>query len=213
MMAFDQDQIVSLLGTACDAPPAAVDAIQLHGLRALLGNAPATVAELATRSGLASSEIRAGMDGLRQAGRIEIDGDRVVGVGGLTTTVTVHRLALPDANMHTWCALDAIGIPVAMGMDAQMSTTCPRCGSQLRVSVHAGGARCELPVVLLCPTAPCTDVRVDFCSSANLFCNTDHLKAWRSSHPSVEGEELDLEATVELGRAMWARHSPEPGLI
>jgi alkylmercury lyase len=210
MSGFDQDALVALLSTACDGPPAPVDAIQRHGLRALLGGRPATTRQISARSGLGVEEIRAGIDGLTDAGRIETEGDEIVGVCGLTVTETVHELALAETTAHTWCALDAIGIPVALGLDAEVSTPCPHCGTRLQLTLHNGEALTDRPVRLLCPTGPCPDVRADFCSSANLFCDLDHLRAWRARHRSIDGRELDLAGTAELGRAMWGRYADDP---
>ncbi|MFV2039823.1 MAG: organomercurial lyase [Acidimicrobiales bacterium] len=202
---FDQETIVALLGSAGDAPPAAVDAVQGHGLQALLTGTPATLQDISARSGLKLEEIRAGVEGLSAAGRIETNGEHVVGVSGLTVTETAHSLALADATMHTWCALDAIGIPVALALDADVSTACPHCGTHLDVTVRGGEAQADRPVRLFCPTGQCNDVRADFCAAANLFCDLDHLQAWRATNASVGGEELDLIATADLGRAMWGR--------
>ena len=206
MAEFDRDRVVALLDTSCDAAPLAVDAIQKLGLASLLTGRPATLDEIKLRSGLERAEVDAGVSGLTAAGRIEIDDDRVVGVGGLTITSSVHTLALPDATLHTWCALDVIGIPVALGIDADASTSCPQCDEPLRVEIRGGVPVPDDNVRLFCPTAPCSDVRADFCSAANLFCNEDHLAAWIADHGETQGETLDLVETADLGRAMWNSH-------
>lgn len=206
MTSFDRDQVVSLLDTACGASPPAVDAIQRHGLASLLTGQPATLSEISQQSGIDIADISAGVTGLQEAGRIETRGDHVIGVGGLTTTSTAHTLALPEATMHTWCALDAIGIPIALDLDAQASTTCPHCGTELRVEIRNGQTTPDDSVRLFCPTAPCADVRADFCAAANLFCNSDHLNAWTATHPTAQGQELTLTETVDLGSAMWGPH-------
>ncbi len=50
MSTFDKDRVVSLLSEAGEAPPLAVDAIQTHGLRALLAGKPASGREIAAAS-------------------------------------------------------------------------------------------------------------------------------------------------------------------
>lgn len=205
MNSFDPDQLVSRLSDGGGAPPDSIEAIQRFGILALVGGEAATVAQISERSGLTTDEVRSGIEGLRRAGRIETAGDRVVGVGGITLTESVHALRLPEASVHTWCALDAIGIPVALGLDAEIHTTCPHCGDRLRVTVSDESIN-DGPYRLLCPTGQCDDVRAEFCSAANLFCSTDHLRAWAANNPTVEGEELDLGAAAELGRAMWGRY-------
>ena len=201
------EQVVRLLETSCDAPPAAVDAIQHHGLMSLLTGTPVTLADISDESGVCIDEIRAGVAGLQAAGRIEVEGSRVIGVGGLTISPTIHTLALPLATIHTWCGLDAVGIPAALALDADVSTSCPHCANPIQIKLTQGAPEPDEAIRLFCPTAPCSDVRTDFCAAANLFCNRDHLNHWANSNPT-EGTELDLHETAELGRAMWGRHRP-----
>ncbi len=207
---FDANQVIALLDDACAGPSVAVAAVQRLGLRSLLTGQLPTLAELADQSGLGIAAIRAGVDGLVQAGRIEINGDTIIGVGGLTSTETIHELQLPGATMHTWCALDSIGIPVAYGVDAELTTSCAQCGAEVHVRVSDGKAHAAHGIRLLCPTGPCNDVRSDFCSAANLFCSSEHLDSWRETHRSVEGQELDLAEAVKLGRAMWQQRATAP---
>lgn len=209
MSGVDPEQLVAMLVDASRAPLPFVEAIQEHGLTALAAGRAATLADIGDQSGLSVDEIRAGVEALAQAGRIEIDGDDVIGVGGLTLSETDHALDLPTASLHTWCALDAIGIPAALGIDAEISTTCPYCGARLHVAVTNGDPQPAGAMKLLCPTSDCSDVRSEFCSAANLFCNAGHLHAWRTTNPNVEGAELDLDETAELGRAVWGRYKPD----
>lgn len=210
MTDFDQDSIVAILGEAGGAPRAAVDAVQYHGLTALLNGTARTIAEIASLSGLGVRDIEDGIEALAEVGRIDLDGDRVVGVGGLTLTPTVHSLRLPNAEMHTWCALDAVGIPAALGLTATVETSCPHCGDHITAELDQGSATAAGPVTLFCPTAPCDNVRADFCAAANLFCSPSHMAHWRADNPAAVGEDLDLGATVDLGHAMWGHYKHEP---
>lgn len=205
---YDQSQLVAMLSQTGDAPPRAVTAVQQYGLEALVRGSVATVADIAVRARLTVDEVGRGIDGLVRAGRIELDGDSVIGVAGLTETPTIHHVELPDASRHTWCALDAIGIPAALGLDAAIITTCRHCGTELSVTVRDGGARAEQPVRLFCPTGACDNVRTDFCAAANLFCGQGHLSSWRADNPGAQGVELDLDETVELGHAIWSPLRP-----
>ena len=214
MSDFDPGPLVALLSDSCDAPPRSVRAIQQHGLLALTTGRAASVTELSHKSSLTVDEIRTGVTSLASAGRIETDGEKVIGASGLTLTETDHAVKLPNATMHTWCALDAIGIPVALELDAEISTTCLHCDERLHVTVRDGELSGADSLRLFCPTGQCDDVRAEFCSAANLFCSPDHLRAWKTSRPSVEGHELDLTATAELGRALWGHYAsgPEGGI-
>lgn len=54
--------------------------------------------------------------------------------------------------------------------------------------------------MLWLPTASCSHVVTQFCPDVNLFCNRDHLEAWRARAGNPEGEKLDL-----AGPRSWAR--------
>ena len=82
------------------------------------------------------------VEALVHAGRLELDDQGiVVGVHGLAARPTAHRVEHAGGVMHTWCALDAIGIPAALGLDAAVVTTCPACGAALRVTLACRGTR------------------------------------------------------------------------
>lgn len=206
MSDFDQRSIVAMLGAAPPTQAVAVAAIQEHGLASLLDGASRTMTEIASLSGLSRGDIEGGIQALVDAGRIDLDGERVVGIGGLTLISSAHSLRLPNAEMHTWCALDAVGIPAALGLTATVVTRCPQCEKRITVDVNDGAAVAADPVTLFCPTGQCDNVRADFCSAANLFCSPTHLSQWRTDNPSAMGEGLDLVAAVELGHAMWGRY-------
>lgn len=202
----DHSAIVELLASTDTETAEAVAAIQRFGLRSLLGGKCIGIDDIAGQAELSVDEVRAGIDSLIDAGRIETDGDTIIGVGGLTLTPTRHGLELPDAEMHTWCALDAVGIPAAFDLSARATTSCPYCQAKIVVRVAEGRVAGPIGVVLFCPTGPCVDVRADFCATANLFCNPGHLAAWRHRHDEPDGTVFDLDASAALGRQMWAPH-------
>ena len=90
------------------------------------------------------------IDAQVRAGRLEIDeSGRLVGVHGLVARPTAHRIEHANGVVHTWCALDAIGIPAALGLAAIAITTCPACSNELRVTLDQGepNGRSRLPLV------------------------------------------------------------------
>jgi hypothetical protein len=61
-------------------------------------------------------------------GRAELDDDgRLVGIHGLTLRPTQHAFVHAERTHWTWCAFDSVGIPAALGVDAEARTTCPAC--------------------------------------------------------------------------------------
>ena len=73
---------------------------------------------------------------LHDAGLVERDtAGRVVGIAGLTLEPTKHRLVLDGQGLYTWCAIDAVGIPAALSLDAQVTTSCAHRGATLSVRI------------------------------------------------------------------------------
>ena len=138
---------------------------------------------------------------LLETGRIEVDNEqRLRGIHGVTLEATPHQIRHGGSHVHTWCALDAIGIPAALGMDAEATTSCPRCGRPLRMRIVEGAPDGEATVRLWLPDACGTHLQYDFCRHANLFCSLDHLKR----HRRTGGRVITIDEAAELGPAIWA---------
>jgi alkylmercury lyase len=167
---------------------------------------PAPVADVAATLGVAPAAVEESAVQLAAAGYIERDSNGVIiGAHGLTLKATGHRLVLDGSELHTWCALDAVGIPAALGADAEVATHCPWCDRTIRVHIDGGAPSSDSPTVLWLPTTPCADVRQEFCPLANLFCHRDHLDRWHDRSPELSGDVLDLEGAADLGRRWWSR--------
>jgi hypothetical protein len=126
-------------------------------------------------------------------------------VAHLRRRPTRHRIEHRGGSVNTWCALDAIGIPAALGIDARAVTTCPSCNRELIVTLASGSAVPLVGVVLWYPeTADAWEHLVDqFCSGANLFCNFDHLQD-RMGTEGAGGAIMTVEEVAEIGREAWA---------
>ena len=134
------DSLVVALGRSAGAPQDEVDAVQYHGLASLLRGVASTTTNISVASGISLTEIELRVQGLSDVGRIEVDGDRVIGVGGRTLNSTNHELQLPEATMRTWCALDAVGIPAALELDGRIRTSCPYCRQAIDLEFEDGSA-------------------------------------------------------------------------
>lgn len=144
----------------------------------------------------------AAVEALVAAGRLEVDEDGVlVGVHGLVARSTVHRIEHGDGVAHTWCALDAIGIPAALAIDAVAVTGCPACGATLRVVVRHGVPEDDGRLRLWLPGGECTHLVKDFCGHANLYCDAGHLAA--AVPAGMPGAAVTVSEAAALGRATW----------
>lgn len=169
-------------------------------------------AELAIGLAIDTEAVQQAIDALASRGAVELDDSgAVIGSGGLTLSETAHLLVLEGVEFHTWCALDAIGIPAALEVDADIVTRCGWCGQQLLLGVERGAVQSDSGLALWLPEGPCTNVREQFCPLANLFCNEEHLGAWRIEMGQSTGRALTVAEAAELGRSWWGHRPTTPG--
>lgn len=146
---------------------------------------------------------------LRARGRIELSDDgHLIAVHGLVHRPTAHRIEHAGGAVNTWCALDAIGIPAALAIDARAMTPCPACEAELAVTL-TGGEPEPLPGAMLWyPEVRCAHLVDDFCAGANLFCSLDHLDRWVAGNAGA-GTAMSIDEVAELGREVWAEVSDQ----
>ena len=173
------------------------DAVSRDGFRALWAGQVPTIEWLAAGDHGRAVAIQT----LREAGRLESDeGGDLVAVHGLTRRITQHRIVHAGGVVHTWCALDAVGIPAALGIDARAETSCPTCEAPITIPLVAG-IPADAPVRLWVPSATCHHLVDEFCSAANLFCDERHLEARHGA--GAAGRAVTLVEAAELGRRLW----------
>jgi alkylmercury lyase len=183
----------------------AVAAFERHAFAALLDPAgPPRLAEVADVAGRDATGIAQAIAWLDAHGQLERDRDHLIGAHGLTRRTTAHTLTIDDRTIHTWCAYDAIAIPIALGVDAEAATTCPTCRKRLTITVAAGQPLSDPTPRLWLPTGPCDNVMADFCTHANVFCTAEHLDAWRTARGNPPGRAVRPEAIAPLAHIAWA---------
>src|SRR5438094_52744 len=199
-MSARTDQARTLLEVATDE----ARQVRREGFRALLGGKSVTVEELSSRSGLGIDEIRLALSELESKGLARVDvAGRLVGAAGLSVVPSPHRLELDGRVFHTWCALDAVGIPAALEADARATTTCPQCGRTMEVDIR-GGCPVNFPeAVIWLPSKSCSSVADELCPDMNLFCDERHLREWSSQSGDPAGQSLSLREAADLGREWW----------
>jgi hypothetical protein len=180
-----------------DGPDAAAAAGRLGvlGFVALWGGQRPAVASLCDDPTVVEAQ--------KHAGRLEVDdAGLLVGVHGLVARTTRHRIDHPAGAVHTWCALDAIGIPAALAIDATAVTSCPTCDVELRVELCQGEpVDTEEPLRLWLPEGICDHLVEDFCDHANLYCSPEHLSA--TVPKGSPGRIATVADAVAIGRQTW----------
>jgi len=186
----------------------AVRRIAVFGFRALWSGRSVTLIELLGEDGTALTEAT---EHLRLRGRIELSADgQLIAVHGLSLRPTPHQIEHDNGVINTWCALDAIGIPAALRIDARATTRCPTCQRPLAVRLSAGNPQPLPGAVLWYPEVSCGHLIEDFCSGANLFCTTDHLEQWTGERCGV-GAVMTIAEVAEVGREVWGDAADLPG--
>jgi hypothetical protein len=187
-----------------DGPVAqAVRRIAVAGFRALWSGRLVTLTDLVGRD----ASVTAAADHLQARGRIELsDEGHLIAVHGLVRRPTAHRIEHASGVINTWCALDAIGIPTALAIDARALTRCPTCGAELAVTLSRGRPEPLPGAVLSYPEVRCANLVDDFCAGANLFCSLDHLDRWVAGNAGA-GTVMTIDEVAELGREVWAEVS------
>ncbi|MGQ0803043.1 MAG: organomercurial lyase [Actinomycetota bacterium] len=182
----------------------AVAAFRRQAFAALLIGARPRIADIVETASQDGLDVAPAVAWLEAHGQLERDGELLVGAHGLTRRATPHLLTIGGRTLHTWCAYDAIAIPVVLQATARAETSCPTCQRLLVVDIDAG----HLPVtpgpVLWTPTGPCERVIDDFCAHANLFCTSGHLDTWRHGAGNPSGQPTTLSEVPALAKVSWA---------
>jgi alkylmercury lyase len=172
----------------------------------LLGRAP-MIDEVAKATGLSMDTARRAVKLVVSVGMAETIDSTIVGMDGLTTRRTRHRLTLDGVEMWTWCAYDIVGIAAALGADAVGEIQCGICERPADVVIKQGEPE-KSPLIGWIPDESCSNVMAEFCASALLFCSQEHLGEWRARDTTGSGTALDLSALAQRGRSFWQPLAP-----
>ncbi len=118
--------------------------------RAILAGRPVPVAEAPALVDEGPAEAAAALDRLVARGSVTLDAGAtaVVGARGLSLAETPHRLDIGGRRLHAFCAIDAVGIPVALGLDAAIASHCRGCRAPLALTVRGGEVIAAAGVVI-----------------------------------------------------------------
>ena len=170
---------------------------------------PVSVAELAVHCGIPETRVEGAMAALAGSGTATLGaGGALVATGGLSVVPTQHRLRLAGREFFTWCGFDAVGIPAALAVDGLARTPCGSCTALIEVAVVDGRPPVDGTVLGWLPSGPCDDMQADFCAAANLFCDAQHLAAWRAAAGDPRGRPATLSELATEARRVWTELRP-----
>ena len=118
-------------------------AVSRQAFRHLLEGRAASTAEIAGALALSEDAVDGAVRGLRARGTLVLDDatGAIVGARGLTLRPTRHALTMSGRRLYTFCAIDAVGIPAALGADAEVASRCHGCATPVALSLCAGALR------------------------------------------------------------------------
>ncbi|MBW2416785.1 MAG: hypothetical protein JRG76_19995 [Deltaproteobacteria bacterium] len=69
------------------------------------------------------------------ASGVQLDDDGNLVGAALTPVPTPHRFRVNGRDLYAWCALDALFLPGLLGATADVESTCPATGAEIRLTV------------------------------------------------------------------------------
>jgi alkylmercury lyase len=182
------------------------DGVVPHAYRLLAEGRPATLDRLAAATTRSVPEVEAVLR--RQSGTDWDDEGRLVGFG-LTLRPTPHRFTFDNGRtVYTWCASDALVIPVVVGRSAVLESPCPATGRRIRVEMTPKRVVSVDPtdaVVSLVRPERMDDIRGEVCSLGSFFASEGAAAEWVAANPDgmvhrVEDDfRLHREIALHLG--------------
>jgi alkylmercury lyase-like protein/IclR-like helix-turn-helix domain-containing protein len=172
---------------------------------AATGKAPA-VQDLARALSLSRTSVLALCRTLAAADLIVWQDDKahIVSAYPFSGSQTAHEVLLRGhTKRYAMCAIDALGMPLMLGQEAHIRSTCYFCGTPVTVNIAEGllqGVSPSALAVWLSEQDGCCVAEVR-CPVMNFFCEEAHLQAWHITTPQERGRSLTVLEALEVGRA------------
>lgn len=170
-----------------------------HAFDAIAAGEPTTVAKAAKALGITEAEAKEHVETIQGWGLMNLEGDAIVGSLGLTTQPTQYQVELDGRSLHVWCALDAVGIPAALGTDASI-----KVDGLADVQIRKGKLEAAEPSTLrisLNDPYMASDMKAEICPTISFH------EAAGDAHESLFW--MTVDDAMELGKIIWERPAPE----
>ena len=170
-------------------------------LRELTHGEPVSAAALATSTGRDDDDVTTTLAGWPNVRRDQHG--RVEAFAGLSLRPTKHRLDVGGRPLYTWCAWDTLFLPALLDEQAQVESTCPMTGTEVRLTVAPDRVLAAHPedvwVSFPAPEQTTTHEIVEsFCCHVHLLAGADAAGRWAGARPGIFA--LGLADAFELGR-------------
>lgn len=167
-------------------------------IRLLADGHPVTPDALAAATGTSAEDARADIETARRHGA-EVEDGALVGLA-LSLRPTQHRFRVRANDLYTWCGFDALFLPIILGERAEVASTCPVTGTDIRLTVEPDGtvpdvapAGVVVGIVGEQVTSGCTTAGPDsaICTQMPFFASRGAAERWLVAHPGVAAAGLD----------------------
>lgn len=162
---------------------------------------PVSAQPVAQQAGVSLHQVNVLLDAVPAVYREE---GKVIGFWGLTVRpLSKHRFHTGDRTLYTWCAWDALFIPMILGKTAHVESEDAHTGTPIRLTVAPDRVEAVAPpgtvVSILEPREDMlADVVTRLCRYIHFFASAASGRAWTKKHPGTLL--LSLEDAFELGR-------------
>jgi hypothetical protein len=167
--------------------------------RALLDGDPPYQTVIGAVTGLTTQAVHDVVRQLVSEGRLTVDAatGAVTGAGGLSLVESRHVMSMNGRRYWGWCALDAVGIPAALGLNAEVRSACADTGEPVRVEIRRGERHSVEPagvVIALWPPAR-QNLMADSCARMDFHVDPGRIPG--------RGVALGIDEAMALGRELW----------
>lgn len=162
---------------------------------------PVSAQRVGQRAGVSLHRVSALLDAVPAVYR---EDGKVTGFWGLTLRkLSKHRFQIGDRTLYTWCAWDALFIPLILAKTAYVESADAHTGAPIRLTVAPDRVQAAAPrgtvVSMLEPREDMlADVVTRLCRYIHFFASAASGRAWIAKHPGTVL--LSLEDAFELGQ-------------
>lgn len=142
---------------------------------------------------------------LRRLPSVELDDEgNVIGILGLTINPTPHCFRVDGQGLFTWCALDSLFLPAALGKSARVESPCPVTGTKIQITVSPDGveglepAGAVMAIIIPDASEACCNIRDAFCDQVHFFSSPEAASEWVREHEGAAILSVDDAHTLGL---------------
>lgn len=214
------DDVVEAYQAALDGVPREMIELDMRvtfqTIQALAEGHPLSAEQLAEMWQMPIEQVRSILKQGAGKGSAELDSNGNLIGAVLTTVPTNHRILLNGHTMYAWCSYDAIYIPGILGKSAEIESTDPITGQNIRLSVAPDGVTEYHPSgtvvsVVAGDAISSTGPNSPRCSQMLFFASRESADIWARDRSGVVI--LSVEEVYQLAYEFQIKPAKKLGLV